>query len=315
MLHSHPRIAVPPETRIVIEAYRRHHLFGDLREPSGRRALAQWVVRGKGTKFRDLGLDTEKVVEEIVAAPATLGSCLRVPFVAYARRFGAARWGDKRPSYFYDVPAVLRLFPDAQLVHLVRDGRDAVSSLRRTPWFKGSAADAAAIWAEAVDKGARHARRLRSDQWHELRYEDLVSDPEPALRRLCAFLGEEFEPDMCRPDRVAGVAVPERKSWHARTRETPSGASVGTYASSLSPEERVLVEYVLAGRLRARGYETPSKPVRPGAAALASYARAVVPRLAVREKWHLEDRWRDRRSGAPLAAIPGPHTPGEAAGR
>lgn len=50
-----------------------------------------------------------------------------------------------------------RMFPDAQFVHLIRDGRDAVSSLTRMPWFDGDIHAAALTWREAVDTG-RHLR-------------------------------------------------------------------------------------------------------------------------------------------------------------
>jgi hypothetical protein len=93
MLHAHPRIAVPTETRFVLAAYDARRDFGDLREAQNRRALAEWIVGRKVTRFRDLGLDRAAVVEEIVAAPGTLGSALETVFRAYARRFGKQRWG------------------------------------------------------------------------------------------------------------------------------------------------------------------------------------------------------------------------------
>nr|WP_260859626.1 sulfotransferase [Streptomyces cupreus] len=43
-----------------------------------------------------------------------------VPLKAYAERHGKVRWGDKRPAYALHVAEILRLFPDAQFVHLVR---------------------------------------------------------------------------------------------------------------------------------------------------------------------------------------------------
>jgi hypothetical protein len=61
MLHSHHRIAIPAETRFVIPAYRGREGFGDLRDPENRRALAEWIVGDKQTKFKELGLDPAKV--------------------------------------------------------------------------------------------------------------------------------------------------------------------------------------------------------------------------------------------------------------
>src|SRR4051794_39959960 len=86
MLHAHPRIAIPPESRFVLPAYYSRHQFGDLREPGRRRELAAWIVRTGN--FADLGLDETTVIEAVVAAPPTLGSALGTVFRLYAERFG-----------------------------------------------------------------------------------------------------------------------------------------------------------------------------------------------------------------------------------
>src|SRR5690606_13260697 len=51
MLHSHPRIAVPPETRFVVPAYFSRRMYGDMRLAENRRRLATWIATGKNTKF------------------------------------------------------------------------------------------------------------------------------------------------------------------------------------------------------------------------------------------------------------------------
>ncbi|WP_344867088.1 sulfotransferase, partial [Planomonospora alba] len=99
MLHAHPRMAIPPETRFMIAAYQRRLRFGDLADPVCRRELAEWLVNRRQSRFHLLGLDAAETVERIVAGPPTLGSALGTVLRAYAARFGKPRWGDKRPSY------------------------------------------------------------------------------------------------------------------------------------------------------------------------------------------------------------------------
>src|SRR3954449_9011995 len=82
MLHAHPRIALPPENRFVLPAYERRHEFGDLRAADNRRALGRWIV---GTpQFEDLGLEEQRVIDRVVAAPPTLGSAIGTVFRLYA---------------------------------------------------------------------------------------------------------------------------------------------------------------------------------------------------------------------------------------
>ena len=302
MLHAHPRIAIPPETRFMLAAYQAREEFGDLNDAGNRRALASWIVDRKESKFSDLGLDARQVTEEIVAGPPTLGSALGLVFRAYAQRFDKPRWGDKRPGYYKHVPTLLRLFPDAQIVHLVRDARDCVASLKEMSWWKHDFYETVAAWGEAIDYGRQTARRLPPGSYHELRYEQLVSDPEHELTALCAFLGEEYDPAMSEPRKLASVAVPKRKKWHARASDDVSPARVGSWDHRLEPWELALCESVLGSRLRSYGYEL-SGAGRPPAEHLARYTRAAAHRKLSVRKYRMAD-WRERRREPnPVAAL------------
>lgn len=303
MLSAHPRLAVPPETRFVREGYQQRRAFGDLRQADARAALGRWIVR-RETKFGDLGLDADAVVDEIVAGPPTLGSAFGIVLRAYARKSGKPRWGDKRPGYFLDVPALLRLFPDAQFVHVVRDGRDAVASLKRMRWYRDGPVAAMSLWATAVDYGARSRSVLPAGSWHEVVYERLVADPQAELRRLCAFLGEEYDPAMAAPQRTARDAVPARKRrrHHERLRQQVDATRVGTWRGGLEPQEAALMEHVCGRRLRAYGYPPAPDLASPPLSLLLQYRRVdTLRRLAHRRRWAL-DRLAAAREPAPVAA-------------
>jgi hypothetical protein len=289
MLHAHPRIAIPPETRFVLASYEARNTCGDLREEPRRRALASSIVRERQTLFYDLGLDADDVFDEIVAGPPTLGSAIEIVFRAYARRFGKPRWGDKRPGYYQYMPGLLRMFPDAQIVHLIRDGRDCVASLQTMPWFTGDAYAAVCYWIEAIDSGRRAARCLPADAYFELRYEDLVADPMARLTGLCDFLGEEYDPSMAEPHKIAGSTIPERKSWHADTQKEVTRAPSGTWQERLQPWEISLCDAAMGSRLRALGYEVAGSG-RPPVSVLARYARAAALHRGAARKRRLRDR-------------------------
>lgn len=301
MLHSHPRIAFPSETRFVHVAYENRHDFGDLEQPDNRRALAEWITGGKDTKFKVLDLDAAAVVEQIVAGPPTLGSALAAVFRAYAREHGKPRWGDKRPSYFRRVAMLQRMFPDAQFVHLVRDGRDAVSSLMRMPWFTGDIYAAALTWREAVDTGRRLADRLGPETFYEFRYEDLVAESEDELVKLCAFLGEEYDAEMTKAYRHARRTVPSERTWHLRTHEAPNTRQVGAWRERMEDRDADLVEHVLADRLGVHGYELTGVP-RPAAADLAKFHRLAAHRWRSRHAHAALDRLAQAREPNPVAS-------------
>jgi hypothetical protein len=272
MLHAHPRIAIPPETRFLLSAYENRGSFGDLRDERNRRALARWIVDRPETRFADLGLDPDEVTEEIAAGPPTLGSAIGIVFRAYARRFGKPRWGDKRPAYLSNLDIILRLFPDAQIVNIIRDGRDCVASLKEMPWHRHGIHTAVSEWAQAIDHSRRAARQLGPESYYEVQYERLVADPAAELTKLCRYLGEEYDPAMASPSSLAAVAVPSYKTWHARTHSAVGADRVGTWTERLEPWEIALCESALGGRLRQYGYEL-SAAGRPPAADRLRYER------------------------------------------
>jgi hypothetical protein len=296
MLHAHHRIAVAPETRHLLPAYRQRLRFGDLEEAGNRRALGEFIVGERS--FRKLGLEPGETVEQIVAGPPTLGSAIGMVLRMYAERFGRSRWGDKRPTYYRHIDTIIRLFPDAQIVHIVRDPRDCVASLKRMPWWNRPTHQSVLAWARSIDLTDEAARKWPVTR---VRYETLVADPEPELRRLCAALGEEFDPAMAAPELLAESVVPKRR-WHRTLRGTPpTTARTGRWRSDLELWEVELCETVLGGRMESLGYEL-SGAGRPPVARLARYALTRTTHEQYRRATRLMDRWRQRSEPNPVAA-------------
>jgi hypothetical protein len=301
MLHSHPRIAIPPETRFLLAAYNRRLGFGDLRRWRNRRRLARFIVRKRSSRFKDLGLDRQSTISAILHGPPTLGSALGIVLRGYAERFGRERWGDKRPYYHQYVEVILRLFPDAQLVYLVRDPRDCVASLKRMSWWKRDSYHSIAVWAESIDH-LEEATRRWPDAIVPVQYERLVAEPEYELKILCASLGEEYDPAMAEPEAVAAIAVPERKHWHRQTRVPPTTARVGRGLAELEPWELALCDTLLAERMQRHGYELTGTG-RASVRHVARFAEVRAARRLFHAKWQFQDRRRRRREANPVAAV------------
>jgi Sulfotransferase family len=290
MLHAHPRIAMPPETSFLLMAYQGREQFGDLTVEQNRRDLARFMT-GKGTRFVDLGLDRKQVMDEIVAAPPSVGSAAGTIWRAFARSRGKPRWGDKRPAYWRDVGMIRRTFPDAQIVHLVRDGRACVASLKKVEWWTTGAIGGMATWTLADRELRRAGRRLPSDSYYRLRYEDLLGDPKHELDQLCGFLGEEFDEAMLDYAEAAEDIVPARKRWHARTRGALNPARIEAWRTQLDPAEIGLFERVSGRALQRNGYQPSGIGTAPTPAALIAYYREYARKLAVMRK----ERWTDAR--------------------
>jgi hypothetical protein len=289
MIHAHPRLAMPPETRFLIRTWRKRNSFGDLTNPAAHLELARSCVR-TGSKVREMGLDPQEIVDAIMLAPPTIGSAFGTVFKMFADKHGAARWGDKRPQYFAEVDVLLRLFPDAQIVHIVRDGRANVASLKKMPWWPYDSIGSMATWSQAEFCSRRNAERLPKDVFHVIRYETLVADPEPVLRELCDFLDEDFDPAMLEPHEVSHV-VPERKTWHENLKQSVSTDRVESWRKGLDPWELGLMETVLRRKLKRWDYPLSGDGRRPSPKLVAKYAKeAFERRSSMRKRWADESR-------------------------
>ena len=88
MIHAHPRLAMPPESRFLLKAWRSPgSSSATSRRREQRLALAKACVR-TGSKVRDLGLDPQETLDAILAAPPTLGSAFGTVFKMFADKHG-----------------------------------------------------------------------------------------------------------------------------------------------------------------------------------------------------------------------------------
>lgn len=157
--------------------------------------------------------------------------------------------GDKTPlSSDTVVSEIADLFPEARIIHLVRDGRDAAISLIHHNWKRttdrggvrrfgpeelekrdrywqdpaafGASGESlftekrlrhmAQIWGYRVATARRDGRRLLADHYLEVRYEDLLERPDEEFGRAFAFLGADAAPKTVR--RCAEATSFERRS-------------------------------------------------------------------------------------------------------
>jgi protein-tyrosine sulfotransferase len=119
------------------------------------------------------------------------------------RNEGKQYWGEKTPSNVRELHTIFRFFPNARFIHILRDGRDVVCSLRTHPkhrWENGQFVRTGIEnpWDQCVREWVDDVRlglSWRGDKrYFEINYESLVNEPENALRPLFSWLGVSWEP-------------------------------------------------------------------------------------------------------------------------
>lgn len=188
MIDAHPAIAIPPETGFL-------PALADLDPSKDARADAWRIITGSPT-WPDFGLDPEALRARLEDLPApSPANAARAFYRAYAERFAKTQWGDKTPTYGSELTRIAALLPEARFVHIIRDGRDVMLSVRHLWFSPGPTIEAcAADWAARV--GRTRALGSEVDSYLEIRYEALVEFPERTLRNVCRFLDLDFHPRM-----------------------------------------------------------------------------------------------------------------------
>ena len=175
---------------------------------------------------------------------------------------GKERWAEKTPQNIRNLDWILERFPRASVVHIIRDGRDVVCSMRQHPdwrWLDGG-------WQKVLVPRSieSYTRRWLADtatgmawredpRYVEVRYEDLVADPEVVMRAICDGVGAPADTDWL----ATFARRDESRDQDGRPdyEGAVSGASVGRWREDLSAAERLEVERLCGPRLRELGYE------------------------------------------------------------
>jgi hypothetical protein len=168
---------------------------------------------------------------------------------------------EKTPSQSHSASAIFELFPDARFVHVVRDPRDVIVSRltrrRHNPDDRGTDVQPrptvtkwAKTWVETMRIMDTLARRAPV---HEIRYEDLASDPLTICRDLFAFCGIP-----CEQKEIEDIVADNRLSAHAiRGPGYFRGTGrVGGWRSELPRSHDILIRSVAGREMEARGYLT-----------------------------------------------------------
>ena len=163
-------------------------------------------------------------------------------------------WGDKNPHYT-DSAAYLRtivdLFPGTRFIHIIRDGRDVVTSLYKKGWVSFQTAHR--LWTHNTDIGAVFGQAQPDGYYLELRYEDLIDDDVKAATRILDFLGLGMEPKL---KSFCEAQKQERVPFSEPTRDLVAGAARSRWAKTFDLKERRQSLALLGPQLVKYGYET-----------------------------------------------------------
>lgn len=263
ILNAHPNLCVPHPPHILKYFAPLVAGHGDLADPT---RLAHLVKDVRGLIAAHIhpweAIPSQAEILAAVKKPSLVG----VFFAVYDAHCRKRRWGCKSTFVIDHLDKVLAACPAARLIWLVRDPRDVAASSRRSlfspfhPWFT------ARLWRRQQEAGLC-GQAVYPKNFLLVRYEELLADPDAAMRRVCAFLGEEFAPAMLEFHHTAAARQSSALSACWRNTGRPIQAdNRERYRRELSPAELALVEGECGDLMDYFGYPRAGKgePEAPG---------------------------------------------------
>jgi hypothetical protein len=253
-LASHPNICIPAVGSNMWTYF--YGQYGDLAETDNFERCLAAMLRYKHVRF--LRPDPERIRREFAAGPPTYAHLFALVLQHYAQRQGKPRWGAQTGLIERYADQMFAAYPGLRIVHLLRDPRDRYeASLALWPKGRGRAGGATARWRYSLKLAQRHLRSY-PDQYLLVRFEDLVADTEGTVRRVCAFVGEAFHPEMLAMD--GAPKLRDRLAADAGADVAGDGLlsrdHIGGFRGRVPAEELAFIQLHAGALMRTHGYPT-----------------------------------------------------------
>ena len=230
---------------------RYYERYGDLARPENFDRCVAAMLRRK--QIAALAIDTDALRRDFSDGAATYARLFDLMNRQGIAHTGKGRWLDQTALMYRFAEEVFGAYPDARIVHMVRDPRDAYVAFRERHgdrrWAFGRFVRA---WTNAAIRAARNARRYPG-AYTVVRYESLVTQTESTIRYVCEVIGEAFVPSM--------LTLPNSPRYSAGRPADESIFSdrfVGIHLERLDPRAARSIVALARPRMEALGYEVPA---------------------------------------------------------
>lgn len=262
IFNSHSQVCGPSPTHLIRIFVRNRKNYGDLKIRGNwkmltgdiaellKNQLGTWVTTWTSSKL-------QKVVPE-----RSLASIIRTIYEEEAKSLGKGRVIIKENQAAMLVPFIINVFPDSLFLHLVRDPRDVALSWKHSLNHPGGIMQASQTWqSDQIQAAMVYGSLYDAGSCMVVRYEDIIMEPEKTLRKICSFVGIEFEKGMLEfyTDDVTKKNSMRVKDWENLARPIMESNS-GKFRRGLSSEENQWIEMICASEMKRYGYPIEFPP-------------------------------------------------------
>jgi hypothetical protein len=243
MLHAHSDVAFLPETHFFRNYLARPYSRWKY-ERGGPEVLRRALIEDEEYQRAEIPVDDLVFPFLKGDRPYDLNAVYTRLLRLYREREHVHVVGEKDPRLIDYLPQLKQAFPEAQILHIVRDPRDVLLSRLNADWSAGRP-----DWLHVLTSGAQlvrgheQGRRCYGRQYMELCYEDLISNPERMLRKVTEHLDVTYSDQMLDFQRSAEELVDEsERGWKEETTGPLLRDNTGKWRKGLSEWQVRLTE-------------------------------------------------------------------------
>lgn len=255
IMNAHSQMAIPDETSIFHWYYKR---------PLWRRLITN-KLSGNRVYDKAFGSDITRAFDQKpLSFRLNLQKTVEFLFAEYAKGEGKPYWGDKTPLQTQFSDQIFQMFPNAFILNMVRDPRAVVASSKRyfdkkrgkfDFWITNNVEETMDRW--RWELGLTEAFKEKyADRYEVVIYENLVLNPEQAIRNICDRIGFEFEPSMMAHHEANHLekGKVQGTDWHQETTKPINKANIDKWRNELTNEEISQIEDGLESEMKRYGY-------------------------------------------------------------
>lgn len=262
LLNAHSQIAFTPETHF-LRFYLGNEAIKTKMEAQGVEAFQQLLEADD--YFKRLNFSTTDLLQPYLnkGKPFQLDQVYKDLLQRYLNGKGKQLIGDKDPRYIDYLDMIHYIFPTAKIIHIYRDPRDVMLSKTKAEWSAHRP-----IWLNAaisqiqIERGRTKAQQLFQQNYYELAYESLLTQPNETLTQLLIFLGLAFEEKMFDLQKSASELVDiSEMQWKDNTFRPLKGDNIEKWRTQLTPMQIRTIEIICKTWFQHLGYEPSDQKI------------------------------------------------------
>ena len=190
--------------------------------------------------------------------------------------------GDKDPRCIEYQSAIHSRWPTAKIIHIFRDPRDVVCSKKKSAWSKGRNLFSYLVAGQAqIAIAQRYQKTVDNDLVVNVKYEDLLANPDEQLRKLCDFLNIDFHDGMLDFGQAASrLVAKDELQWKQETLGPLLRNNSQKWKAELSPFDIYAIENSCTNVIELGAYQTNQTSPPPLLSRLTAWALIWSVRIA-----------------------------------